>query len=327
MELRLVEAYIPKGIEDKALEKLNPETYIWIRLHDIDNKDDFVLLRVLTTIKWDEEIIDIITELYSIYDGFELVVFQPKTAEPLHKKKERRKNLGPIPRISRQELYVNMFSKATLSFSTLLMVVLSAIVAGIGLYKNDASVIIGAMVMAPFLGPNMALGLGITLADTRLIWESVKSLLIMLVIAFVLGISLGITLPVSPSIPQIASRTNVDILSVLVALSSGAAGTLSVITGEMASLVGVMVAVALLPPFMTFSMLLGAGYVNASLGALALFFANIIGVNIASVTLFNIYGITPMSWWDKKKSQILSAVSYGIWIILLGVLIAMIYNR
>ncbi|NOZ91705.1 TIGR00341 family protein [bacterium 3DAC] len=326
MELRLIEAYIPKGLEEKLLESLDDDKYIWLRFHDIDNNDNFVLVRVLTTIKWDEEVIDRITSLYSVYEGFELVVFQPKTAEPLHNKKEHRKRLGPIPRISRQELYVSMFSKATLSFSNILMVILSAIVAGIGLYKNDPAVIIGAMVMAPFLGPNMALGLGVTLADTRLIFESIKTLFVMLIVAFVLGIIMGWSLPVNPNIPQIASRTDVDILAVIVALASGAAGTLSAITGEMASLVGVMVAVALLPPFMVFSMLLGAGYFSSAFGALMLFFANIIGVNLASVTLFNIYGITPMTWWDKRKAQILSAAAYGLWFLLLLFLITIIYS-
>ncbi len=324
MELRLIEAYIPKGLEDKLDEELDKDRYIWLRLHDIDNKDDFLLVRILTTIKWDEYIIDVITSLYSVYEGFELVVFQPKTAEPLHTKKENRKRLGPIPRISRQELYVSMFSRATLSFSAVLMLILSAIVAGIGLYKNDAAVIIGAMVMAPLLGPNMALGLGVTLADMGLIWESVKTLIVMLVLAMVLGILLGVFLPITSDIPQIASRTDVDILSVIVAITSGAAGSLSMVTGEMASLVGVMVAVALLPPFMTFAMLLGAGYVSAAGGAFLLFIANIIGVNLASVAVFNIYGITPMSWWEKKKAQMLSIFAYGIWLFLLVILLVII---
>ncbi len=323
----MIEAYIPKGLENKIKQDLSEESYIWLRIHDIDNEDNFVLLRILTTIKWDEQIIDTITSLYGVYEGFELVVFSPKTAEPIHSKKERRKNLGPIPRISRQELYVSMFSKATLSFSSILMVILSAIVAGIGLFKSDPAVIIGAMVMAPFLGPNMALGLGVTLADTKLIYESIKTLFVMLIVAFVIGVGMGWFLPVVPTIPQIYSRTSVDVLAIIVAIASGAAGTLSAITGEMASLVGVMVAVALLPPFMVFSMLLGSGYVSSAMGALMLFLANVIGVNLASVMLFNVYGITPLTWWNKKKARLLSAIAYSLWFVLLVVLIFIIYNR
>jgi len=326
MVLRLIEVYVPSGVEKKIFDIVQPDQYIWIRFHYVDKKDDLVLIRILTTIQWDEQIIDAITKMYSVYKGFELVVFAPRTASPLPKDENRDsdKRLEPIPRMSRQELYISMFSTAQLSFSTLLMVILSSVVAAIGLYKNDPAIIIGAMVMAPFLGPNMALGLGVTLADVKLIFKSMRALLMMLFVSLVLGIVFGLLLPVNPSIPQIQSRTSVDILAVFVALASGAAGTISTVTGQMMSLVGVMVAVALLPPFITFAMLLGAGYFASSFQAFMLFFANIIGVNLASVIVFRVYGITPMSWWDKKKARRLATIASFIWLILLILLVIVV---
>ena len=47
-------------------------------------------------------------------------------------------------------------------------IILSAIVAAIGLLKNNPAVFIGAMVMVPLLGPNVALSLATTLADFEL---------------------------------------------------------------------------------------------------------------------------------------------------------------
>jgi uncharacterized membrane protein len=46
------------------------------------------------------------------------------------------------------------------------MVVLSTIVAAIGLLKDSVAVIIGAMVIAPLLGPNVALALATALGDS-----------------------------------------------------------------------------------------------------------------------------------------------------------------
>ena len=48
-------------------------------------------------------------------------------------------------------------------FSWKQIVVLAAIVAGVGLAKDNTAAVIGAMVVAPLLGPNMAIALGIVL--------------------------------------------------------------------------------------------------------------------------------------------------------------------
>ena len=63
-------------------------------------------------------------------------------------------------RISRHELYSDIFPKTDISSTYLIMVILSAIIAAIGLVRNDMAIIIGAMVLAPLLIPNVALGSG-----------------------------------------------------------------------------------------------------------------------------------------------------------------------
>jgi len=47
------------------------------------------------------------------------------------------------------------------------MTILSTVVVAIGLLKNNVAVIIGAMVITPFLGPNVALSLSTNLADDK----------------------------------------------------------------------------------------------------------------------------------------------------------------
>ena len=59
----------------------------------------------------------------------------------------------------------------------LAMAVLSTIVAAIGLDHNSVAIIIGAMVIAPLLGPNVALALGTTLGDLSLLWRALQTVL------------------------------------------------------------------------------------------------------------------------------------------------------
>ena len=121
-------------------------------------------------------------------------------------------------------------------------------VAAIGLYYNSVAIIIGAMVIAPLLGPNVALALGTTLGDLALLRRALLTVLAGIGTTMVLSVILGALLQVNPAASEVASRDGVGLGDVVVALASGAAGALAFKTGVSATLIGVMVAVALLPP-------------------------------------------------------------------------------
>src|SRR5690606_19117612 len=72
-------------------------------------------------------------------------------------------------RIAIEELEVRISSGAALNSTYVIMVLLSALVAAVGLLKDSTAVVIGAMVIAPLLGPNVALALGTTLGKLDLI--------------------------------------------------------------------------------------------------------------------------------------------------------------
>ena len=69
---------------------------------------------------------------------------------------------------TREELYNNVIKNARLDSTYLLLVFLSTVVVAIGLLEDNVTVVIGAMVIAPLLGPNMALALGAALGDMPL---------------------------------------------------------------------------------------------------------------------------------------------------------------
>ena len=108
------------------------------------------------------------------------------------------------------------------------------------------------------------------------------------------------------------------------ALASGAAGAIAFTTGVSAALIGVMVAVALLPPLVAFGLMLGGGHPLLSLGALALFLINLICVNLAGVTTFLLQGIRPATWWEKERASKATRIAIGLWASLLVVLAGMI---
>lgn len=204
------------------------------------------------------------------------------------------------------------------------MTSLSVIVAAIGLIRNDLAVIIGAMVIAPLLTPNVALALSTTLGDTDLLRRSLKTNLTGFSVAIVLSVVIGLIFGIDPAIPAIASRTTIGISDVILALAAGCAGTLAFTSGLSGALIGVMVAVALVPPLVTFGMLLGSGNLILAVKALFLVITNIICVNLAGVGTFLIQGVRPRTWWETKKAKRSARIAATSWGTLLVILIIII---
>lgn len=228
---------------------------------------------------------------------------------------------------SREELYQNISKNAVLDANFLLLVFLSTIVAAIGLIEDNVAVVIGAMVIAPLLGPNIALALATALGDTELMWRALKTNLSGLGLAFMLSLIIGFAWPQNMQSPELLARTVVGLDSVALALASGAAAVLSLTTGLSSVLVGVMVAVALLPPTATVGLMLGSGQISLALGALLLLGVNIVCVNLAAKVVFLIRGVKPRTWLEKQKARQSTTTYIVFWVVSLLILLVAIYLR
>ncbi|HFQ88611.1 MAG TPA: TIGR00341 family protein [Desulfobulbus sp.] len=227
---------------------------------------------------------------------------------------------GSRQRISRQELYNDVSAGASLNGNYLAMVVLSAVIAAIGLVRSDMAIIVGAMVLAPLLLPNVAFALANTLGDAELGRNAIRTALAGVVLTLLTGVVIGLLVPVDPSIPALAARTRLGWSDLLLALVSGCAGVLALTGGGRLSLVGVMVAVALVPPLVTGGLMFGAGLYRLGLQACNLALANIICINLAGVVTFHLQGIRPSTWWEKNRARQASRRATLTWLVLLALL-------
>jgi uncharacterized hydrophobic protein (TIGR00341 family) len=227
-------------------------------------------------------------------------------------------------RVSREELYNDVSESITVSWRYVTMVVLSTVVAAAGMLRDNVAVIIGAMVIAPLLGANVALSLATTLADIGLARRAIVVNALGLAVALLMSVAVGWFLPVSLESQELAARTSVSIADVGVALASGVAGALAFTGGAATTTIGVMVAVALLPPWVAVGLLLGAGNWQAASGALLLFGCNVICVNLAGVVTFLVQGLRPAQWREAQQAKWASRIALLIWIVLLGLLLLFI---
>ncbi len=205
---------------------------------------------------------------------------------------------GDSQRTAREELVEDVSALARLDRNFILFVILSSIIATLGLLADDATVVIGAMVISPLLGPALSLSLGVVLSDIKLLKEGAVAEGMGLLLAIGVGYAVAAALPgYDPEMSaQIQARTTPNIFHLVLALGSGFAGALSLTGGASSTLVGVMVAVALLVP----ANVVGVGIASANpstiTGATLLLLANLMGVIIAASLAFRYKRLHPDNW-------------------------------
>jgi uncharacterized hydrophobic protein (TIGR00341 family) len=328
MALRLIEMVLQEKDGGEVRELLKEHKVLEHR--QVRLLDGEVLVRILLDAEQSEAVLDLLEKRYTGGEGNRVVILPVEATLPRAEPEPAATPEQPPPeekspeRIGREELYEDIKDAARCSRVYLVMGVLSTVVAAIGLYSNSVAIIIGAMVIAPLLGPNMGLALGTTLGDLSLLRRALLTALAGIATTMVLSVIIGVLLQVNPASPEVASRNGVGFGDIVVALASGSAGALAFTTGVSATLIGVMVAVALLPPLVTFGLLLGGGHPAPAMGALSLFLVNLICVNLAGVTTFLVQGIHPATWWEKTRAAKATRIAIVLWVALLAALVGMI---
>ncbi len=330
MALRLIEMVLQDKDGIDLLELLKDHPVIEHRQIRLAGGE--LLVRIVLDAEHSEAVLDLLDKEFSSLMGTRVVMLPVEATLP-------RVAQEPVPvtapgkvatedktptRIGREELYEDIKDAARCSKPYLAMVALSTVVAAIGLQANNITIVIGAMVIAPLLGPNVAIALGTTLGDLPLLRRALLTAVAGIAVSTTLSLVIGVLMNIDATVSEVVSRTRVGMGEVALALASGAAGTLAFTTGVSATLIGVMVAVALLPPLATFGLLLGGGHPALAMGALSLFAVNLICVNLAGVVTFVMQGIHPVFWWEKDRAAKATRIAIGVWAALLAALIAII---
>jgi len=232
---------------------------------------------------------------------------------------EEEVGITPKERLAVEEIYGKIAAGARLSFDFLALLVVSCIIAGIGLATNNSVIIVASMLLAPLMGPILGLSLGVVIKDRRLIITGVKNECYGLAVAVIMGIVMGLALmpwaaPLGWPTPEMAVRGRPDglLIGMVVAAASGAGVALAVTRGEISSLVGVAIAPSLMPPAVNAGMNLIYAIVLLLLGVVpfasfnfgialvsfSLVLVNIFFINLVAMFTFKLKAVAPI----KRKS-------------------------
>lgn len=344
MNARLIQIFLPVSQRPHITELLAKFPQIEAWFHEVDGEQ--LSVRIFVDQRIAEDIVDQMSAQFDdviAADKMRLILLDVEASIPnanTDPDQSLAEDLTPdlhtdlnprSDRVNRIEIYDRVAAGATLSWTQLMMVLLSTTIAAIGVLRDNQAVVIGAMVIAPLLQPNMALAVATTLGDRRFALQTLLVGFSGIGLSLGFAILIGLLVPVDLNSSEIACRLRVDWPDGILAFASGTAGALSLTMEERSSLVGVMVAVALLPPLVVLGLLIGAGHWALALGTALLVGTNIICVNLAAVTTFVVQDLRPESWQAEAAADRLTGTAYGIWVgLLLGlvsmVIVAQSYN-
>jgi uncharacterized hydrophobic protein (TIGR00271 family) len=185
------------------------------------------------------------------------------------------------------------------------MTVFSAIVATAGLLLDAPTIVVGSMVIAPQVGAAMTTGVGTVVNDRTMISDGLKSQLFGLTAAVFAAMLFGFGLKTAEFVPpaidlttaeQISKRVSPGLLSLAVGLCAGAAGAFGLATALPVSLVGVMIAAALIPAAAAVGIGIAWGLPAITAGALVLLVVNVVSINLTTIGVLWGLDYRPPEW-------------------------------
>ena len=190
------------------------------------------------------------------------------------------------------ELYRSYDGEARLNESFIVLTVGASLIASLGLLANNAAVVIGAMVVAPWILPLRVAVFAVLIGQARLLSRSMITLAAGAGITLILSMGLGLIaqsqgLLLVEALPeQVTARLEANILDLGIALAAGAVASYAKVNpGAVSSMAGTAIAVALVPPVCVMGLMLAASNIDGAQGAALLYAANLLGILIGGITV------------------------------------------
>jgi len=236
-------------------------------------------------------------------------------------------NMEQIERI--RMMHDKISEGAEWNFNYCCLLIISSIVAGLGLMSDSSTTVISSMLLSPIMGPVIGMSYGLVIWDIRLIKKSAVVELASIVICIFFGCILAVACSWTEMAEDWATGEMLSrgtrqtfLVGVPIAFFSGLGVALSVLDDSTSSLVGVAISASLLPPAVNCGiLLLFAGqvkvnrrqvefanededFVTMGIMSLALTAANIFVVWLAAALMFRLKEVLPVKkkvFWDDLK--------------------------
>lgn len=237
-----------------------------------------------------------------------------------------------VPQLNRDErvlLFDEVEDKSRWTFDFAALIMLSTMIAALGLLSNSGAVVIGAMLVAPLMTPLLGGGLSLVQGNWPLWKRCQTAVLLGFFSALAIGALMGFIARLldMPMTAQLAMRGEPSTLDLGIAFFSGVAASYCLARPKLSSaLAGVAIAAALVPPIATTGICLVLGKFSVAQGAALLFGTNVVAIVVGAAFNFYLAGIRGKKkdvsgLWSRRFFIALTLVMAGLIVPLTSVLI------
>ncbi|KPQ37226.1 MAG: putative membrane protein [Phormidesmis priestleyi Ana] len=168
-----------------------------------------------------------------------------------------------------------------------IMLFLSGVISTLGLLSGSTAAIIGAMIVAPLMGPITAMAFAITMGNRRLLKRSLLSVVSGILLTVGTAYLISRLVGLSSLSSEVLLRTQPTLIDLAIGLAAGAAGAFAKTRKDIAdALPGVAIAVALVPPLSVMGIGLAFASREVLVGSTLLFITNLAGIVLAGGLVF-----------------------------------------
>lgn len=293
--------------------------------------DDLKLLRY-TAITPDAISRNVITELSKILDTTRTEIyltsqnldatFSEYLQKMVEEKKEEKKKVKKLA----EEFQALTEPSVEIKPALLIMIIIASAVALVGLFTNNASLVIGAMLLSPLLGPITAFSYNAAVGKPEKMFKAALNIFILTTAVGATGAALAFAASTFMEIPmteEIIARTVMSPVFLIVAILLGLAGGIAMSSDIPGILVGVAIAAALVPPAVVTGIGVAMFDYDIFINAMTLTVANLLGLVLGTMVVFFIMGVTPRKYFEKEKARRYIVYTISVFVILsiiLGIL-------
>jgi uncharacterized hydrophobic protein (TIGR00271 family) len=240
----------------------------------------------------------------------------------------------PITRDRRREVVDQLTHDSSPGLDYFILVILSCVIATLGLLENSAAVIIGAMLVAPLMSPILGVSLASVTGRQSLFERASVALLEGALAAIGLSILVGLmgrAMPLTAlgTLPaEVLARTRPTPFDLVIALAGGAAASYALAQPAVsAALPGVAIATALMPPLCTIGIGIAFGRWDVAGGALLLFLTNLTAIALAGIAVFAALGFRPLRAAETAQQVRSSLVTAAILVLVVTIPLTLLSLR
>ena len=199
------------------------------------------------------------------------------------------------------------------------MVIIASVVAVVGLFTDNAALVIGGMLLAPLIGPMTAFSFNVAVAQPKKMARAAVNGFTLLVASFATAVVLTLVTSQFVDLPitdEILLRTETSFVFLALAIALGIAGGIAMSSNVPGILVGVAIAAALVPPAAVTGIGVALWDLDIFTKAFVLTASNVIGLILGMMIVFFVKRITPRKYHEKEKGKKYMAVTISIFVAL-----------